>query len=98
MARRRRREGQSLHRVLGVPALFSTAYGNVGSSIYYALGVVAAYALGATPIIFIATGLLFATTAWSYAEAASMYPEAGGSRPLHGTPSTSSGASAPAGR
>ena len=79
MARRRRREGQSLHRVLGVPALFSTAYGNVGSSIYYALGVVAAYALGATPIIFIATGLLFATTAWSYAEAASMYPEAGGS-------------------
>ena len=42
MARRKKREGQSLHKVLGVPALFSTAYGNVGSSIYYALGVVAA--------------------------------------------------------
>ena len=27
-------------------ALFSTAYGNVGSSIYYALGLVASYALG----------------------------------------------------
>ena len=38
MARRKKREGQSLHKVLGVPALFSTAYGNVGSSIYYALG------------------------------------------------------------
>ena len=38
MARRKLREGQSLHKVLGVPALFSTAYGNVGSSIYYALG------------------------------------------------------------
>ena len=32
----RRLEG--LQRVLGVNALFSTAYGNVGSSIYYALG------------------------------------------------------------
>ena len=34
-----------LQRVLGVNALFSTAYGNVGSSIYYALGLVASYAL-----------------------------------------------------
>ena len=33
---RRRLEG--LERVLGANALFSTAYGNVGSSIYYALG------------------------------------------------------------
>jgi len=29
-----------LKRVLGTSALFSTAYGNVGSSIYYALGLV----------------------------------------------------------
>jgi APA family basic amino acid/polyamine antiporter len=64
--------------VLGVPALFSTAYGNVGSSIYYALGVVAAAALGATPLVFILTGLLFVTTAWTYAEAAAAMPEAGG--------------------
>jgi APA family basic amino acid/polyamine antiporter len=42
----RRRRQQRLERVLGTPALFSTAYGNVGSSIYYALGVVAVYALG----------------------------------------------------
>jgi basic amino acid/polyamine antiporter, APA family len=79
MARRKQREGQSMTRVLGVPALFSTAYGNVGSSIYYALGVVAAYALGLTPLVFILTGLLFMTTAWSYAEATAMVPEAGGS-------------------
>ncbi len=79
MARRKKREGQSLHRVLGVPALFSTAYGNVGSSIYYALGVVALSALGLTPLVFLLTGLLFATTAWSYAEATAMLPEAGGS-------------------
>ncbi len=79
MARRRHREGQGLHRVLGVPALFSTAYGNVGSSIYYALGVVAAWAMGLTPVVFTLTGLLFVTTAWSYAEATAMMPEAGGS-------------------
>jgi APA family basic amino acid/polyamine antiporter len=78
MARRKHREGQGLHKVLGVPALFSTAYGNVGSSIYYALGVVAAWALGLTPLVFTLTGLLFVTTAWSYAEGASMMPEAGG--------------------
>jgi APA family basic amino acid/polyamine antiporter len=79
MARRKRREGQKLERVLGVPALFSTAYGNVGSSIYYALGVVAAAALGLTPLVFVITGLLFMTTAWSYAEATAAMPEAGGS-------------------
>ena len=44
MPRRRRRE-QTLERVLGTPALFATAYGNVGSSIYYALGVTAARSL-----------------------------------------------------
>ena len=79
MARRKKREGQSLHKVLGVPALFSTAYGNVGSSIYYALGVVAASAMGLTPVVFMLTGLLFVTTAFSYAEATTMFPEAGGS-------------------
>ncbi len=74
---RRRLEG--LERVLGVNALFSTAYGNVGSSIYYALGLVASYALGLTPIVFIITGFFFFCTAASYAEATTMYPEAGGS-------------------
>lgn len=79
MSRRKFREGEELGRVLGVPALFSTAYGNVGSSIYYALGVVAASALGATPLVFVLTGMLFVTIAWSYAEATAALPEAGGS-------------------
>ena len=68
-----------LQRVLGVNALFSTAYGNVGSSIYYALGLVAALALGMTPVVFILAGALFYCTATTYAEATAMYPEAGGS-------------------
>jgi APA family basic amino acid/polyamine antiporter len=68
-----------LQRVLGVNALFSTAYGNVGSSIYYALGLVAGYALGLTPVVFLITGFIFYLTAATYAEATAMYPEAGGS-------------------
>jgi basic amino acid/polyamine antiporter, APA family len=70
---------ESLSRVHGVGALFSAAYGNVGSSIYYALGVTAAFALGLTPIAFIISGLIFAATAATYAEATVMFPEAGGS-------------------
>jgi basic amino acid/polyamine antiporter, APA family len=65
--------------VHGVGALFSAAYGNVGSSIYYALGVVASFALGLTPITFLIAGLIFAFTAATYIEATVMYPEAGGS-------------------
>jgi basic amino acid/polyamine antiporter, APA family len=68
-----------LRRVLGTSALFSTAYGNVGSSIYYALGLVASYALGLTPVVFVVTGAIFYLTAATYAEATAMFPEAGGS-------------------
>jgi basic amino acid/polyamine antiporter, APA family len=65
--------------VLGVNALFATAYGNVGSSIYYALGLVASLALGLTPIVFVLTGVIFYLTAATYSEATAMFPEAGGS-------------------
>jgi basic amino acid/polyamine antiporter, APA family len=74
----RRPKHQGLERVLGTGALFSTAYGNVGSSIYYALGLVAALALGLTPVVFVIAGLIFAATAATYAEGTTMYPEAGG--------------------
>jgi APA family basic amino acid/polyamine antiporter len=75
----RRRRQQGLERVLGTPALFATAYGNVGSSIYYALGVTAAIALGLTPLVFVISGLIFAATAATYAEGTVLFPEAGGS-------------------
>jgi basic amino acid/polyamine antiporter, APA family len=65
--------------VLGTPALFATAYGNVGSSIYYALGLTAVYALGLTPLVFLIAGIVFAMTAATYAEGTVLYPEAGGS-------------------
>jgi APA family basic amino acid/polyamine antiporter len=68
-----------LQRVLGTNALFSTAYGNVGSSIYYALGLVASFALGLTPVVFIVAGIIYYQTDATYAEATAKYPEAGGS-------------------
>ena len=75
----RRPKGGGLERVLGTGALFSTAYGNVGSSIYYALGLVAVFALGMTPVVFLIAGVIFICTAATYTEATTMYPEAGGS-------------------
>jgi basic amino acid/polyamine antiporter, APA family len=70
---------RGLRKSVGVSGLFATAYGNVGSSIYYALGLVAAHALGLTPLVFVFAGGLFALTAKTYAEGAAMFPEAGGS-------------------
>jgi len=77
--RPRRIRRYRLRRVLGVPALFSAGYGNVGSSIYYALGIVALVAIGATPIALGIAGILFIFTALTYAEGTAMFPEAGGS-------------------
>ena len=68
-----------LRRVLGIAAVFSAGYGNVGSSIYYALGIVALVAIGATPIALGIAGILFIFTALTYAEGTAMFPEAGGS-------------------
>ena len=88
VARRGRRPGDlrvvirrpaKLPRTLGAPALFAACYGNVGSSIYYALGVTAAFALGLTPLALILAGFIFITTALNYAEGTAALPHAGGS-------------------
>jgi APA family basic amino acid/polyamine antiporter len=77
--RRPRAKARPLKRVLGVFALFSYGYGDVGSSIYYALGLVALIAAGATPVVLLVAGIFFIFTALSYAEGTAMIPEAGGS-------------------
>jgi len=69
----------SLHRVLNVPQLFAIGYGDVGSSIYYALGVTALYALGATPLALALAGIVFFCTVLTYAELSAAMPESGGS-------------------
>jgi basic amino acid/polyamine antiporter, APA family len=67
-----------LKRELDARALFSVAYGEIASSIYFALGVVAAHALGFTPIVLLVTGVLFLIVSFSYAEGTAMLPEVGG--------------------
>ena len=69
----------SLHRVLNTPQLFSIGYGDVGSSIYYALGVTTLYALGAVPFALALAGLVFFCTVLTYTELATAIPESGGS-------------------
>ncbi|OLB92362.1 MAG: hypothetical protein AUI15_21055 [Actinobacteria bacterium 13_2_20CM_2_66_6] len=73
------RRPAKLPRTLGAPSLFAACYGNVGSSIYYALGVTAAFALGLTPLALILAGFIFVTTALNYAEGTAALPHAGGS-------------------
>ncbi|HET7043554.1 MAG TPA: universal stress protein [Gaiellaceae bacterium] len=68
----------ALQRVLDAPSLYSVAYGEVASSIYFALGIIAFYALGLTPLVLLAVGLLFLVVALSYAEGTSAIPETGG--------------------
>jgi APA family basic amino acid/polyamine antiporter len=69
----------TIERRVGAPRLFATAYSTVGSSIYFALGVVAAYALGLTPLVFLVASLLFVLTTLTYFEGMTLYPERGGS-------------------
>jgi APA family basic amino acid/polyamine antiporter len=75
---RYRPKGLGLERVLGARPLTAVAYGDVGSSIYYALGLVAIFALGLTPVAYVIAGVIFVMTAMTYAEATSNFPEAGG--------------------
>jgi APA family basic amino acid/polyamine antiporter len=67
-----------LQRVLDAPALFSVAYGEVASSIYVALGIIALHALGLTPEVLAIVGALFVLVALSYAEGTTAIPETGG--------------------
>ncbi|TML40226.1 MAG: universal stress protein [Actinobacteria bacterium] len=67
-----------LQRVLDAPALFSIAYGEIASSIYFALGIIAFHALGFTPGVMLLTGVLFLLVSLSYAEGTAAIRETGG--------------------
>jgi APA family basic amino acid/polyamine antiporter len=67
-----------LQRVLDAPALFSVAYGEIASSIYVALGIIALHALGLTPEVLAFAGALFLVVSLSYAEGTTAIPETGG--------------------
>ena len=72
------RKLSGFQRVLDAPALFSVAYGEIASSLYFALGIVAAYALGFTPLVLLGAGVFFLIVSLSYAEGTAAIPEVGG--------------------
>src|SRR4051812_4432531 len=67
-----------LQRALDAPALASVAYGEVASSLYFPLGIVAYYALGMTPVVLAFVGLLFLIVTASYVEGTTAYRGTGG--------------------
>jgi basic amino acid/polyamine antiporter, APA family len=67
-----------LQRVLDAPALASVAYGEVASSLYFALGIVALHALGLTPAVLAIVGVLFLVVTLSYAEGTTSIGQTGG--------------------
>jgi basic amino acid/polyamine antiporter, APA family len=65
-------------RGLGQPALFAIIYISVASAIYFSLGVVAARALGLTPVVYVLAGIFFALACTTYVEGASLHQDRGG--------------------
>jgi len=59
--------------------LFSVVWTVLASAIYFALGVVADYALGLTPVVFLASGVMFLLAAMTYVEGSSLHRDRGGS-------------------
>jgi APA family basic amino acid/polyamine antiporter len=68
-----------LSRKLGVFDLYAVGFGDVGSSVYYALGVTVLYAMGAAPIAIALAAFFFVCTVLTYSELSASIPEAGGS-------------------
>ncbi len=76
---RQQRSEQLFRRGLGSPMLFSIVWTVLASAVYFALGVVADYALGLTPVVFLASGVMFLLAAMTYVEGSSLHQDRGGS-------------------
>ena len=72
------RKLRGFERVLDAPSLFAIAYGEIASSLYIALGIVAGTALGLTPVVLLVAGALFLLVSISYAEGTAALAETGG--------------------
>src|SRR5689334_161537 len=68
-----------IQRIVGPEAIYAIVYGEISSSLYFALGVVALWALGMTPFVLLFAGVLFAMAVGAYAEGALMVDRMGGS-------------------
>ena len=70
----------TLKRNIGWYGSFCMGYADVGADIFIALGLVAFYAAGASPIAFAIAAVTYICTGLAYAELASIYPYAGGAQ------------------
>ncbi len=68
----------ALTRVLGARSVAAVAYGEIGSSLFIALGIVAFLAGGLLPWVLLGVGCIFFLVSLSYAEGVAAIPEAGG--------------------
>jgi len=68
-----------LRRELGFLGVFANAYGDVASTVYFILGVIALHAGGYTLLAVAFGACVMAASALVYAEISSRYPESGGS-------------------
>ena len=68
-----------LQRNFGAETIFAIVYGEVSSSLYFALGVVSLWALGLTPLVLLGAGLLFGLAAAAYQEGVRAVDQPGGS-------------------
>jgi len=71
-------EEHALKREVGWYGSFAMGYADVGADLYVAIGLVAFYAAGASPIAFAIASVTYVCTGLAYAELATAYPYAGG--------------------
>ncbi len=73
-------EELALKREVGWYGSFAMGYADVGADLYVAIGLVAFYAAGASPIAFAIASITYVCTGLAYAELATAYPYAGGAQ------------------
>lgn len=67
-----------MRREVGWYGSFAMGYADVGADIYVAIGLVALFAGGASPLAFLIASITYITTGLAYSELATIYPYAGG--------------------
>jgi APA family basic amino acid/polyamine antiporter len=73
-------EEQTLRREIGWYGSFAMGYADVGADIYVAIGLVALFAAGASPLAFLIASVTYIATGLAYSELATTYPYAGGAQ------------------
>ncbi|OFX16207.1 hypothetical protein A3K71_04260 [archaeon RBG_16_50_20] len=76
----RQTKEQTLRREVGWYGSFAMGYADVGADIFIAIGLVALFAGGASPLAFLIASITYVATGLAYSELATTYPYAGGAQ------------------